>query len=54
MRDQIYGKSVSAAPADFDTVWEEGLADYLSAGGQDIIDERTEKWDAVYSSDNIR
>ncbi len=53
-RDQIYDKSVSAAPADFDTVWEEGLADYLSAGGQDIIDERTEKWDAVYSSDNIR
>jgi putative aldouronate transport system substrate-binding protein len=53
-RDEIYDKAVSAPVADFDKVWEEGLSDYLSAGGQAIIDERTEKWDAQYTSDNIR
>ena len=53
-RDEIYDKAVSAPVADFDKVWEEGLSDYLSAGGQAIIDERTEKWDAQYTSENIR
>ena len=28
-------------PAEFDALWDELMADYLSAGGQDIIDERT-------------
>ena len=53
-RDTCYDNAVKAPSADFDAVWEEGIADYLSSGGQAIIDERTEKWDAVYTSDNIR
>ncbi len=53
-RDTCYDNAVKAPSADFDSVWEEGLSDYLTSGGQAIIDERTEKWDAVYPSDNIR
>lgn len=43
-RDQVYDNAVVASEADFDKVWDAGMADYLSAGGQAIIDERTEKW----------
>ena len=53
-RDTCYDNAVKASTADFDNVWGEGMEDYLTSGGQAIIDERTEKWDAVYSSDNIR
>ena len=52
-RDEIYDNAVIAAVADFDTVWEDGISDYLSSGGQDIIDERSEKWDATYGSDML-
>ena len=45
-----FDKAVAASEADFDTVWESGMADYLAAGGQDIIDERLEKWTAAYGS----
>ena len=47
-RDIIYDTCMSCAPADFDAKWDELMADYLSSGGQDIIDERTEKWEAQY------
>jgi len=47
-RDQVYDQAVVASTADFDSVWEAGLADYLSAGGQAIIDERTAKWDEYF------
>ena len=53
-RDTCFDNAVKAPVADFDATWEAGLSDYLSSGGQDIIDERTAKWDAVYSTDNIR
>lgn len=43
-RDQLYDNAVVAKEADFDKVWESFMADYLSAGGQAIIDERTAKW----------
>ena len=52
-RDITFDNAVIAAEADFDAVWDAGMEDYLSAGGQDIIDERTEKWDAVYGVDNL-
>ena len=32
-----------ATPVQFDKIYDAGLADYLAAGGQDIIDERAEK-----------
>ncbi len=47
-RDQVYDQAVAAAEADFDSVWDAGIADYLGAGGQAIIDERTEKWEATF------
>ena len=33
---------------ELDKVWDELIADYLSAGGQAIIDERTAKWDQYF------
>lgn len=47
-RDQVYDNAVVASEADFDKVWDEGIADYLSAGGQAIIDEREQKWNAAF------
>ena len=47
---QTFDKAVAAAEADFDSVWDSGMADYLAAGGQDIIDERLEKWTEAYGS----
>ncbi len=52
-RDQIYDNAMSAKPEDFDKVWDDGIADYLAAGGQAIIDERTQKWEATYSGDML-
>ncbi len=47
-RDIVFDNAVIAAEADFDAVWDEGMDDYLSSGGQDIMDERAEKWTATY------
>ncbi len=47
-RDIIFDTSVSAKEADFDSVWDSGMEDYLSSGGQAVIDERTEKWEATF------
>ncbi len=47
-RDQTYDKAVIAKEADFDSVWDNGMTEYLGAGGQAIIDERTAAWEATY------
>ena len=47
-RDIVYDNAVKAAVADFDKVWDQGIQDYLNAGGQAIMDERAEKWIATY------
>lgn len=47
-RDQIYDNAVIASEADFDSVWDSMYADYLNSGGQAIMDERAEKWEATY------
>ncbi|MBR6381959.1 MAG: sugar ABC transporter substrate-binding protein [Lachnospiraceae bacterium] len=52
-RDQTYDKAVIASEADFDSVWDAGMAEYLAAGGQAIMDERAAAWDATYSSDML-
>ncbi len=49
-RNITYDKAVAASTSDFDSVWEESFNDYLSSGGQAIIDERTEKWNDTYGS----
>ena len=52
-RDIAFDKAVVAAEADFDKVWDENMADYLSSGGQAIIDERTEKWNATFGDTDM-
>ncbi len=49
-RDQVYDTAVVAPVDSFDKTWDSALADYLSAGGQAIIDERTTAWEATYGS----
>ena len=49
-RDQGFDNSIVASEADFDAVWDKFMDEYLAAGGQDIIDERQEAWDATYGT----
>jgi len=53
-RDEGFDKSVVCAVADFDKTWDQYMASYLAQGGQDIIDERTVAWEAVYSGDSLQ
>lgn len=52
-RDIAYDNAVIASPDNFDKVWDDGMADYLSAGGQDIMNERKEKWEATYGDTDM-
>ena len=52
-RDQTYDKAVVASVADFDSVWDQGMKEYLEAGGQAIMDERKAAWEATYSGDML-
>ncbi len=47
-RDIAYDTAVIASVEEFDAVWDAAMADYLSSGGQAIMDERTEKWNATF------
>lgn len=49
-RDIVYDNAVIASPDNFDKVWDDGIADYLNAGGQDIMDERNQKWEATFGN----
>ncbi|MCH5288188.1 MAG: sugar ABC transporter substrate-binding protein [Christensenellaceae bacterium] len=51
LRDELLTKAVTASVADFDSVYDSYMADYMNAGGQDIIDERIEKLADVYGID---
>ena len=46
-RDTFLNKAVTASVEDFDKVYDEGLANYMSIGGQAIMDERIEKLEAA-------
>lgn len=52
-RDIAFDKSVIASVADFDSVWDSNMKEYLQAGGQKIIDERTEKWEATFGDSDM-
>ena len=47
-RDELLTKAVTASVEDFDAVYDELMADYMNIGGQEIIDERIEKLQAIY------
>ena len=49
-RNEVYDNAVVASEADFDSVWDSYIADYLSSGGQAIMDERAEKWDEYFGA----
>lgn len=52
-RDQGFDKAVTASVADFDSVWDAAMKEYLNAGGQAIIDERTAAWEAAYGKETM-
>ena len=43
-RDVVLNTAINATVENFDAIWDAGMADYLSSGGQAIIDERMAKW----------
>ena len=47
-RDVLLSQAVVADPANFDSVYDSGMEDYLNSGGQAIIDERAEKWEDTF------
>ena len=47
-RDQIIDQAIVAPTADFEKVFDQGMQEYLSAGGQAIIDERKAKWESIH------
>lgn len=47
LRNSGYCKSIVASEADFDSVWDSCMNEYLAAGGQAIMDERAEAWQRV-------
>ncbi|MGE5605123.1 MAG: sugar ABC transporter substrate-binding protein, partial [Bacteroidota bacterium] len=47
-RDNLLVQAIVCKPEDFDKVWNQGFQDYLSSGGQAIIDERRAKYDQFY------
>ena len=49
-RDVVYDTALAAKEADFDKVWDSAIEDYLASGGQAIMDERTEKFEAKFGT----
>jgi putative aldouronate transport system substrate-binding protein len=39
--DDLIALSIRAKPADFNKVWDNGISDWLRAGGQEVLNERT-------------
>lgn len=52
-RDQVYDNAVVAKEADFDSVWDSMIEDYLQSGGQAIMDERAEKWQQYFGDSEM-
>jgi putative aldouronate transport system substrate-binding protein len=50
-RDNFLAQAITASTADFDKVYDAGMADYLASGGQKIIDERREALKKFYGVD---
>lgn len=47
-RDNLLNQAIVVSPDKFDATFDGGMQDYLKSGGQDIIDERLEKYEAVF------
>jgi putative aldouronate transport system substrate-binding protein len=44
---EIYAKSITAKPEEFDAVWDSLIQEYLAAGGQEVLDQRAKLWDEL-------
>jgi putative aldouronate transport system substrate-binding protein len=42
--DQLISQAITAAPAQFDAIWDAGLRDWMASGAQEVINERTALW----------
>jgi len=42
--DALIAQAIRAAPAQFDSVWDTGLRDWLASGAQEVINERERLW----------
>ena len=47
-RNVVFDTAVVASVEDFDSVWDSGMEDYMSSGGEAIMEERLEKWEKYY------
>lgn len=52
-RDTILNKAVVAPVDKFDEVYDSGMKDYLSSGGQAIIDERIAAWEKYFGTETM-
>jgi putative aldouronate transport system substrate-binding protein len=50
IRDEVLALSVTASVADFDSVWDAGMVNYLSSGGKQIIEERDAAWERTFGN----
>ncbi|WP_168119624.1 extracellular solute-binding protein [Paenibacillus sp. HB172176] len=50
-RDTLLNKAVVAPVDKFDSVYDSGMKDYLSSGGQAIIDERESAWEKYHGNE---
>jgi putative aldouronate transport system substrate-binding protein len=49
-RDAIFARAIQSPPARFNEVFDSGYRDWLSSGGQAIMDERAAKWQEYYGN----
>jgi putative aldouronate transport system substrate-binding protein len=42
--DALLAQAITARPADFDRIWDAGIADWLASGGQEVYNERSSLW----------
>ena len=47
-RNIVFDTAVTASVENFDKVWDDGMADYMSSGGQAVMEERRLKWEAAF------
>lgn len=44
---EIYAKSITAKPEEFDAVWDSLIQEYLAAGGKEVLEQRAKLWDEL-------
>lgn len=45
---EVYAKTVTCKPADFEAVWTKMLNEFMKAGGQEVLDQRRAAWKAEH------